>query len=90
MVATIEDSANAAVRADQDGQTAAARRMARWVFYRTEATAKQKTDMAELIYTTYPDDNDQAIEWLNNALRYATGQQRTRIQNALSAYGVRP
>ncbi len=86
MVAIIEDSANAAVRADQGGQQAAARRMARWVFYRAEATAKQKADMAELIATTYETDNEQAVEWLNNALRYATGQQRTRIQTALAAY----
>jgi len=81
MAAIIEDSVNAAVRADQNRQPNVARRLARWVYYRAEATNKQKSDAAELIATTYEDDQAQACEWIRNALAVAVGGDRTRIQN---------
>jgi len=83
--ATIEDSLNAAVRADQSSQTTVARRLARWVFYRSEATSKQKSDAAELVASGYDNDVAQALEWYRNALQYASGNDRTRIQNAIHA-----
>jgi hypothetical protein len=90
--ATTEDSINAAVRADQSGQTNVARRLARWVFYQEAATPKQKADAAELVATSYdqPADSAQNMEWLRNALRYAVGSQRTRIQSAITALGGNP
>ena len=81
MAAIIEDSVNAAVRADQNRQPNVARRLARWVYYRAEATNKQKSDAAELIATTYEDDQAQACEWIRNALAVAVGGDRTRVQN---------
>jgi serine/threonine-protein kinase len=88
--ATIEDSVNAAVRADQGGQTTVARRLARWTFYRAEATNKQKSDAAELIASGYDNDVTQALEWYRNALQYASGNDRTRIQNAIRALEGNP
>jgi len=89
-VAMCEDSANAATRAAQNNQPNDARRMARWVFYQDVATAKQKADMAELIFTTYDNDPDQALVWLKNGLPYASGAQKTRIQNAITSLGGQP
>jgi len=90
--ATTEDSLNAAVRADQSGQTNVSRRLARWVFYQEAATPKQRADAAELVATSYdqPADSAQNMEWLQNALRHAVGSQRTRIQNAITALGGTP
>ena len=88
--ATIEDSLNAAVRADQNSQTTVARRLARWVFYRSEATSKQKSDAAELVASSYDNDVAQALEWYRNALQYASGNDRTRIQNAIHALEGNP
>ena len=89
-VAACEDSANAATRAAQNNQPADARRMARWVFYQDVATGKQKADMGELIATTYENEPDQALTWLRNALPFATGAQRTRVQNMITALGGQP
>jgi hypothetical protein len=89
-VAIIEDSANAAVRADQSGQTNVARRIARWVYYRTEATAAQKADMAELIATTYENDTERALEWVDLGIRYASGAQLTRLRNLRATLGGTP
>ena len=86
----VEDSLNAAVRADQNGQQTQARRMARWVFYRDEASPKQKADAGELIATTYENDVDQALIWLRNARQHATGTQRTRLEGMISALGGTP
>ena len=88
--ATIEDSLNAAVRADQNSQATVARRLARWVFYRSEATPKQKSDAAELVASGYDNDVAQALEWYRNALQYASGNDRTRIQNAIHALEGNP
>ena len=81
---------NAATRAAQNNQPADARRMARWVFYQDVATGKQKADMGELIATTYENEPDQALTWLRNALPFATGAQRTRVQNMITALGGQP
>ena len=89
-IATVEDSANAATRADQNGRANEARRIARWVYYQDAATPKQKADMAELIATTYENDTEQALQWFQNAYRFATGAQRTRIQTAITALGGTP
>ncbi len=90
-VAMIEDSANAAVRADQNRQANVARRIARWVFYQADATAKQKTDMAELILTQLADADTAGItEWARNGLRYAAGAQRDRLMLMLRSVGVEP
>jgi serine/threonine-protein kinase len=83
-VAMIEDSANAAVRFDQATQHNVAIRIARWVFYRSEATPKQKTDMAELIATNNENDPAQACEWMRNAAQNAVGNNKTRIQNSIT------
>ncbi|MFI5207951.1 MAG: hypothetical protein ACHQX4_08025 [Gemmatimonadales bacterium] len=84
MVAIIEDSANAAVRADQNNQHNVAIRIARWIYTRSEATNKQKTDMAELIATNYENDPAQACEWMRNAAQYAVGNNKTRIQSSIT------
>ena len=91
MLAIIEDSANAAVRADQNRQGNVARRLARWVYYRGEATAKQKADMAELIATQLEETDTAGItEWARNGLRYASGSQRQRLTTILESVGARP
>jgi serine/threonine-protein kinase len=89
-VAVCEDSANAATRAAQNNQPNDARRMARWVFYQDAATPKQKADMGELISTTYESEPDQALQWLRNALPFATGAQRTRVQTLITSLGGQP
>jgi serine/threonine-protein kinase len=86
----IEDSVNAAVREDQSGHTNVSRRLARWVFYRDEATSKQKSDAAELIATTYDTDAVQACQWLANGVRYAVGGDKARIQKAITDLGCTP
>ncbi len=88
--AQVEDSVNAAVRADQAGRKTEARRMAMWVFYQSASTAKQKVDAAELVATQYEDDPAQALVWYRNALQYAIGNDRTRIQNAITALSGNP
>jgi serine/threonine protein kinase len=90
MLAIIEDSANAAVRADQAGEGPKARRIARWVYYRTEATPKQKADMAELVATQLEGDSAGIVEWARNGLRYANGAQRDRLRLMLTSLGVQP
>jgi len=90
-VSVIEDSANAAVQADQNSQGNVARRLARWVYYRPNATPKQKADMAELIATQLSEDDTAGIaEWARNGLQYATGQQRSRLMTMLQSVGARP
>jgi serine/threonine-protein kinase len=84
MVAIIEDSANAAVRADQANQHNVAIRIARWVYTRGEATSKQKSDMALLIATNYENDQAQACEWMHNAAQFAVGNDKTRIQSSIT------
>jgi eukaryotic-like serine/threonine-protein kinase len=88
--AIVEDSAGAATRADQDGRSAEARRLARWVYLQPAATNQQKADMAELVATTYENDQAQALQWLQNAYRYAIGNQRSRLATAIQAYGGTP
>ena len=88
--AVVEDSVNAAVRADQAGRTNESRRLASWVYYQDKATPKQKTDAAELVATTYTDDKDQALVWFRNALQFAIGNDKTRIQNAIRDLGGQP
>jgi len=89
-VAMCEDSAAAAVRADQDGQNTVARRIARWVYYQSAATAKQKADMAELVAINLGSDTAQIIEWARNGLNYATGSARTRLENMIRSVGGTP
>ncbi len=90
-LAMIEDSANAAVREDQASHGAAARRLARWVYYQPEATSKQKADMAELVCTQLdPTDTGQITEWARNGLHYASGQQATRLRTMLQSVGATP
>ena len=88
--AVVEDSAGAATRADQAGRSTESRRLARWVFYQPAATNQQKADMAELIATTYENDQAQALQWLQSAYRLAVGNQRTRLAAAIQAYGGTP
>ena len=83
----IEDSLNAAVRADQASQTAVARRLANWVFSREATTPKERADAAELIASGYSDDAASALVWYQKALPYAVGAQKTRIQNAINTLG---
>ena len=85
--AVVEDSAGAATRADQNGRAADSRRLARWVYLQPAATNEQKAAMAELVATTYENDPAQALVWLQNAYRYAIGNQRTRLATAIQAYG---
>ena len=88
--AVVEDSAAAATRADQAGRISDSRRLARWVYLQPAATNQQKADMAELVATTYENDQAQALQWLQNAYRFAIGNQRTRIATAIQAYGGTP
>ncbi len=90
-VAIIEDSANAAVRADQAGRSSEARRLARWVYYRTEATNQQKADMAMMVATTLAEtDTAGLVEWSRNGLRYASGQLRQNFVMLLQSVGAQP
>jgi hypothetical protein len=84
--ANVEDSLAAAVSADQSGRPVEARRLARWVYTRDQATREQKATAAELVATTYEDDPTSACEWIRNALNYATGAQRGRVQNMFNTY----
>jgi serine/threonine-protein kinase len=86
-VGMIEDSLQTAVRADQAGRPAEARRLARWVFTRDGSTREQKATAAELVATTYENDATTACEWVANGLRYASGDQRTRLETMRSALG---
>jgi serine/threonine protein kinase len=88
--AAIEDSLNAAVRASQADQQNDARRLARWVFYRDGATAKEKADAAELVAASYDNDPATALEWYRQALPFAIGNQRTRIDNAIKTLQGNP
>jgi hypothetical protein len=84
--AVIEDSLSAAVRADQNGRPLEARRLARWVYTRDQATREQKATAAELVATTYEDDQTTACEWIRYALSHASGAQRDRLQNMSTTF----
>jgi hypothetical protein len=89
-LAMIEDSLNAAVQASQTENWARARQLARWVFYQTSATDKEKADAGETVASSYDSDPASALSWYKLALPYAIGQQKTRIQNAINALGGQP
>ncbi len=88
--AALEDSLNAAVRASQAEDWNTARRLARWVFYRDGATDKQKADAAETVASSYDSDPATALQWYKQAYPFAIGQQKTRIQGAITALGGQP
>jgi hypothetical protein len=91
MAAQIDDSLTAAVKAEQDGQNAVARRKARWVYYRDEATPSQKAEAAETFAISVNEaDTAQVIEWARNGLRYASGARRARLSNIIQTYGGTP
>jgi hypothetical protein len=89
-MAAIEDSLNAAVGASQAEDWPKARRLARWVFSRDGATAKEKADAAEVVASSYETDPAQALDWYRQALPFAIGQQKTRIQNAINTLQGNP
>ena len=86
----VEDTLNLALTADRNQDRATARRLGRWVYSSSLATNDQKAEAAEIVATTYDDDNDRALEWLRNGLNYATGSRRVRMQNAINALSGQP
>jgi serine/threonine-protein kinase len=82
-LSVIEDSLTAAIHASAANDMMTARRLARWVFYRDNATAKERADAAETVASSY-DDPPSALEWYRQGLPYAIGDQKDRFQKAIA------
>ena len=69
-----------------------ARRLGSLIFSEPSVPATLKASAAILVATTYAADSDldRQLQWYRNALRYATGAQRTRVEQAIRDLGGTP
>jgi serine/threonine-protein kinase len=82
-------AANDAFDADQFDE---ARRLGTAVFAAAGVPGGTKASAAILVATTYAaaNDVDRTLQWYRNALRYATGSQRDRVEQAIRDLGGTP